>query len=244
MRKKLMIIVMSICLLVTMMPVTASAQTYSEGQLYWIWNSPELQWENGIITVKDEKNFVKNEIWFEKSKENEGYFAISQGNKKYMPVEVTVIPADCGWNISKTEDLLYCVQVTGNTEKSADISISAQSAGTTYTMDCHIAKTGVSDFGFFSAKEHSAETYLGLSIDYSTLKEEKRELYLHAPISLGTPKLERLFLGKFQNNQYTQEEEIIDTVEDCGTVVNYHVWKVTIPENFQGNTIWSTGRLS
>lgn len=244
MKKKLMIVVMSICLLVTMIPVTASAQTYSEGQLYWIWSSPELQWENEIISIKDEKNFAIDEIWFEKSKENKGYFAISQGNKKYMPVEVTVIPADCGWNISKTEDLLHCVQVTGNTEKSADINISAQSAGTTYKMDCHIAKTGVSDFGFFSAKEHSAETYLGFSIDYSALKEEKRELYLHAPISLGTPELERLFLGKFQNNQYTQAKEIIDTVEDCGIVGNYQVWKVTIPENFQGNTIWPTGRLS
>ncbi len=74
-----------------------------------------------------------------------------------MPLEVAVVPADCGWNISKTEDLLYCVQVTGNSEKSADINISAQSAGTTYKMDCHIAKTtGVSDFGFFSSKEHSA----------------------------------------------------------------------------------------
>ena len=53
MKQRITVIFMCICLIITMLPTTVSAQTYTEGQLYWIWNSEGVKWNADESRITD-----------------------------------------------------------------------------------------------------------------------------------------------------------------------------------------------
>ena len=81
MKQRITVIFMCICLIITMLPTTVSAQTYTEGQLYWIWNGEGVKLENGILELSQaaKADCVRAELFLELYSSIEGFFAVAKG---------------------------------------------------------------------------------------------------------------------------------------------------------------------
>lgn len=252
MKQRITVIFMCICLIITMLPTTVSAQTYTEGQLYWIWNGEGVKLENGILKLSQaaKADCVRAELFLELYRSIEGFFAVAKDENTYIPVgDINLSSTE--WISAKPKGgYLYQIEAIDAPAEDLITTITANVGGTEYRLDCG---TDLPHFGFFASADYSKDSFLGWKIDYSKIKDAGKIYYqaLQRYYEDGeqsyytSPEIVSMELGSYQNGSFEKEKELdLSTVKDCGAAERMHTWEVQLPKDYRGITVGNEGRFS
>ncbi len=242
MKQRITVIFMCICLIITMLPTTVSAQTYTEGQLYWIWNSEGVKWNADESRITDGTRSFHLEEPFRNS--YEGYFTYYDG-EGYVPVEVeTVGAADFSVKSAEAEgSKVYSITFP---PQSASGVVTASINNEIYSIKL---QSCVPYCGFFKTNERTEQSYCSNEIDLS--KEERTFYYLEE----NAESEEITASCSFEIEQYDENGEwigCVDAAKDSNieieepqhTADGICYWKITLKEGFKGNQVYDEGRAT